>query len=238
MNNVENPWLQEEQKKLIAEPSQHDESQELSPESALIIYNSCLLQTDQSDSAEHKEQLIAEMNLEPGQHSATAQMMLIFRQTGCLVAKAVFNTDKVDIVVINVPFIDLNFGAYVFWYESTHGKFNGTVKAETRKLVVNGQSISILQEADPANIKWGDGGTEYIVEAADVLTGLEESWDSFEDDYDQRDTEDPDSNVKVDNVDEEEEEKDEENKVEEEEELDDEEDEDVEGEEDKQMQSQ
>ncbi|EPQ07616.1 Glyceraldehyde-3-phosphate dehydrogenase [Myotis brandtii] len=64
---------------------------------------------------------------------------------------------------------------YMFQYDSTHGKFKGTVKAENGKLVVNGKSISILQERDPTNIKWGDAGVEYVVESTSVFTTLEKA---------------------------------------------------------------
>uniref|UniRef100_A0A8C0RAV3 Glyceraldehyde-3-phosphate dehydrogenase n=1 Tax=Canis lupus familiaris TaxID=9615 RepID=A0A8C0RAV3_CANLF len=50
-----------------------------------------------------------------------------------------------------------------------------TVKAENGKLVINGKSISIFQEQDPTNIKWGDAGAEYVVESTGVFTTMEKA---------------------------------------------------------------
>ena len=96
---------------------------------------------------------------------------------GRLVTRAAFYSGKVDVVAINDPFIDLNYMVYMFQYDSTHGKFKGTVKAENGKLVINGKSISIFQERDPANIKWGDAGAEYVVESTGVFTTMEKAGD-------------------------------------------------------------
>ncbi|XP_075399184.1 glyceraldehyde-3-phosphate dehydrogenase-like [Tenrec ecaudatus] len=98
-----------------------------------------------------------------------------FSRIGRLVTRASFTSGKVEIVAINDPFIDLNYMVYMFQYDSTHGKFKGTVKAENGKLVVNGKAISIFQERDPANIKWGETGAEYVVESTGVFTTMEKA---------------------------------------------------------------
>ncbi|XP_053769331.1 glyceraldehyde-3-phosphate dehydrogenase-like [Desmodus rotundus] len=98
-----------------------------------------------------------------------------FGRIGRLVTRAAFYSGKVDVVAINDPFIDLNYMVYMFQYDSTQGKFKGTVKAENGKLVINGKSISIFQERDPSNIKWGDAGAEYVMESTGVFTTMEKA---------------------------------------------------------------
>ncbi|XP_037597919.1 glyceraldehyde-3-phosphate dehydrogenase-like [Cebus imitator] len=98
-----------------------------------------------------------------------------FGRIGRLVTRAAFNSGEVDIVTINDPFIDLNYVVYMFQYDSTHGKFHGTVKAENGKLVINGNPNTIFQEQDPSKIKWGDAGAEYVVESTGVFTTMEKA---------------------------------------------------------------
>nr|XP_038949672.1 glyceraldehyde-3-phosphate dehydrogenase-like [Rattus norvegicus] len=100
-----------------------------------------------------------------------------FGHIGQLVTRAAFSSasGKVEIVAINDPFTDLNYMVHMFQYDSTHGKFNGTVKAENGKLAINGKPTTIFQERDPANIKWGDAGAEYVVESTGVFTTMEKA---------------------------------------------------------------
>ncbi|XP_030777656.1 glyceraldehyde-3-phosphate dehydrogenase-like isoform X1 [Rhinopithecus roxellana] len=98
-----------------------------------------------------------------------------FGHIGRLVTTAAFNSGKVDIVAINDPFIDLNYMVHMFQYDSTYGKFHGTIKTENGKLVINRNPITIFQERDPSKIKWGDAGAEYVVESTGIITTMEKA---------------------------------------------------------------
>ncbi|KAK7829444.1 hypothetical protein U0070_007218 [Myodes glareolus] len=98
-----------------------------------------------------------------------------FGRIGHLVARAALDSGKVDIVAINDLFIGLNSMVYMSQYDCNHGKFKSTVEAENGKLVINGKAITIFQERDPANNKWGDAGAEYVVESTGVFTTMEKA---------------------------------------------------------------
>ncbi|XP_053289139.1 glyceraldehyde-3-phosphate dehydrogenase [Pleuronectes platessa] len=98
-----------------------------------------------------------------------------FGRIGRLVTRAAFTSKKVEIVAINDPFIDLEYMVYMFKYDSTHGRFHGQVSVEGDKLVIDGHKISVFHERDPANIKWGDAGAEYVVESTGVFTTIEKA---------------------------------------------------------------
>jgi glyceraldehyde 3-phosphate dehydrogenase len=90
-----------------------------------------------------------------------------FGRIGRLVFRAAINNPKVEIVGINDLF-DASQLAYMLKYDTIHGAFNGTVSAGAGGLVVNGKTIRLTAEKDPANLKWGDVGAEYVCES----TGL------------------------------------------------------------------
>jgi glyceraldehyde 3-phosphate dehydrogenase len=79
----------------------------------------------------------------------------------------------VKVVGINDPFIPADYMAYMFKYDSTHGRFKGEVSHKDNKLIVNGQEISVFTEKEPSKIPWGQLGAEYIVESTGVFTTVD-----------------------------------------------------------------
>uniref|UniRef100_A0A4W6DGF8 Glyceraldehyde-3-phosphate dehydrogenase n=1 Tax=Lates calcarifer TaxID=8187 RepID=A0A4W6DGF8_LATCA len=100
---------------------------------------------------------------------------ILFGRIGRLVTRAAFHSKKVEIVAINDPFIDLEYMVYMFKYDSTHGRYKGEVKVEGDKLVIDGHKITVFHERDPANIKWGEAGAQYVVESTGVFTTIEKA---------------------------------------------------------------
>nr|ACS69064.1 glyceraldehyde-3-phosphate dehydrogenase [Eptatretus stoutii] len=98
-----------------------------------------------------------------------------FGRIGRLVTRAAILNGKVEVVAINDPFIDVTYMEYMFKYDSTHGKWKGSVKAEGNHIIIDGHKITVFQERDPANIKWGSAGAQYVVESTGVFTTTEKA---------------------------------------------------------------
>jgi glyceraldehyde 3-phosphate dehydrogenase len=90
-----------------------------------------------------------------------------FGRIGRLAFRAAITRPGVEVVGIN-DLVEPDYMAYMLKYDSTHGKFDGTIEVKDGNLVVNGKTIRVTAEKDPANLKWGDVGAEVIIES----TGL------------------------------------------------------------------
>jgi glyceraldehyde 3-phosphate dehydrogenase len=90
-----------------------------------------------------------------------------FGRIGRLAFRAALTRKDVEIVGLN-DIVDPEYMAYMLKYDSTHGKFDGTVEVKDGHLVVNGKKIRVTAEKDPANLKWSDVGAEIVIES----TGL------------------------------------------------------------------
>ncbi len=90
-----------------------------------------------------------------------------FGRIGRLVFRAAQERDDIQVVAIN-DLIDVEYMAYMLKYDTVHGRFNGSVEVKDGKLVVNGFAVRVTSEKNPADLKWGEVGAEYVVES----TGL------------------------------------------------------------------
>ena len=95
-----------------------------------------------------------------------------FGRIGRLVFRAAVEKNDVEIVGIN-DLIDVNYMAYMLKYDSTHGRFKGSVSVEDGFLVVNGNKIRVTSERNPADLKWNEIGAEYVVESTGLFLDKE-----------------------------------------------------------------
>ncbi len=91
-----------------------------------------------------------------------------FGRIGRLVFRAaVAKADQIEVVGIN-DLITVDYMAYMLRYDSVHGQFQGTIEVKDGNLVVNGNTIRVTAERNPADLKWNEVAAEYVVES----TGL------------------------------------------------------------------
>ncbi|MCV2884248.1 type I glyceraldehyde-3-phosphate dehydrogenase [Aestuariibacter sp. AA17] len=90
-----------------------------------------------------------------------------FGRIGRFVFRAATERSDIEVVAIN-DLLDVDYMAYMLQYDSTHGPFKGTVSVDNGQLIVNGKTIRVTAEKDPAQLAWSDVGVDVVVES----TGL------------------------------------------------------------------
>jgi glyceraldehyde 3-phosphate dehydrogenase len=99
-----------------------------------------------------------------------------FGRIGRLVFRAAIeeNTKDIDIVAVN-DLTDAKTLAHLLKYDSTFGKFKGTVESKEGALVVNGKEIKVFSQKDPALIPWKDAGVKLVIESTGRFTDAEKA---------------------------------------------------------------
>ncbi len=90
-----------------------------------------------------------------------------FGRIGRFVFRAAQERNDIEVVGIN-DLIDVDYMAYMLKYDSTHGRFNSTVEVKDGNLVVNGKTVRVTAERNPADLKWDAINVDVVAEA----TGL------------------------------------------------------------------
>ena len=90
-----------------------------------------------------------------------------FGRIGRLVFRAASKNKNIQVVGIN-DLIDTNYMSYMLKYDTTHGRFDGSVSVNGNNLEVNGKNIRVTNEKDPSKLNWSEVEAEYVIES----TGL------------------------------------------------------------------
>ncbi len=81
--------------------------------------------------------------------------------------------DEFEVVAIN-DLTDNKMLATLLKYDSSHGRYDGTVKADDKYLYVNDKKIFALAERDPAKLPWADHGIDIAIESTGIFLGRAE----------------------------------------------------------------
>ena len=97
-----------------------------------------------------------------------------FGRIGRMVFRSAMKQEDVTIVCIN-DLLAVDHLAYLLKYDSVHGRYDGTVSVDGGDLIVDGHRVKISAERNPADIGWGDLGTDVVAECTGIFTTLEKA---------------------------------------------------------------
>jgi len=92
-----------------------------------------------------------------------------FGRIGRLVFRAGLNNPDLEFVCIN-DLIPAEAIAYLLQYDSTHGRFDGTVEAQEDGIVVNGKHVPCISVRNPEELPWGEYSVDYVAECTGLFT--------------------------------------------------------------------
>lgn len=92
-----------------------------------------------------------------------------FGRIGRMVLKAGLNDKDIEFVAVN-DLTNTDTLAHLFKYDSSQGKFNGTIDADDNELIINGKKIKVLAERDPAKLPWKEMKIDVVIESTGFFT--------------------------------------------------------------------
>ena len=99
-----------------------------------------------------------------------------FGRIGRLVLRAAnsLHPDKLEVAAVN-DLTDAKTNAHLYKYDTSYGPYEGTVEANNGDLVVDGHSIKVFSERDPAQIPWAEMGIDLVIESTGIFTDAEQA---------------------------------------------------------------
>ncbi len=95
-----------------------------------------------------------------------------FGRIGRLALRCALDNPNIQVVAVNDVVTSDNL-AYLFQYDSIHGRFQGEVEAEEHALVINGKKIQVYNQKDPLQLPWKELGVDYVIESCGLFTSVE-----------------------------------------------------------------
>ena len=77
--------------------------------------------------------------------------------------------NDLEVVAVN-DLTDTQTNAHLLKYDSTYGRFPGEVEATADSLIVNGHTVKVISQRDPAKIPWSDLGVDIVIESTGLFT--------------------------------------------------------------------
>ncbi|WP_203292624.1 type I glyceraldehyde-3-phosphate dehydrogenase [Luteirhabdus pelagi] len=91
-----------------------------------------------------------------------------FGRIGRIAFRIAAKNENIEVVAVN-DLLDVDHLSYLLKYDSVHGKFPGTVEVENGQLVVDGKTIRVTSEKNPADLKWGEAGAEIVIDCTGIF---------------------------------------------------------------------
>jgi glyceraldehyde 3-phosphate dehydrogenase len=92
-----------------------------------------------------------------------------FGRIGRLVFRQIYNMKGIDVVAIN-DLTSPKVLAHLLNYDSAQGRFDATVSSTEDSIIVNGETVRIYAQKDPAQIPWGAHNVDVVIESTGFFT--------------------------------------------------------------------
>ena len=84
------------------------------------------------------------------------------------------NAGKVEVAAVN-DLTDAETNAHLLKYDTNYGRYPGKVEANNGDLVVDGRTIKVFSERDPAQIPWSEMGVDLVIESTGIFTDADKA---------------------------------------------------------------
>ena len=97
-----------------------------------------------------------------------------FGRIGRLAFRRIQDVEGIEVVAIN-DLTDAKMLAHLLKYDTTQGRFNGTVEVNEGSFTVNGKEVKVLSNRNPEELPWGDLGVDIVLESTGFFTSKEKA---------------------------------------------------------------